>query len=78
MLRNHLTVPSLDEDSFSLEIESIDGNEVSFTLEDIKNKFPKTSTTATIQCGGNRRADMNKAKWVDFWLSTLIFVFYFF
>jgi sulfite oxidase len=29
-------------------------------LEDLKTKFPKHSITATIQCGGNRRADMNK------------------
>lgn len=30
-------------------------------MDEIK-KFPKVSISATIQCGGNRRSDMGKAK----------------
>jgi sulfite oxidase len=58
-----LPVPDLDAENFVLEIEADGGGrEVSFTLDDLKSKFAKTTITATIQCGGNRRADMNKAK----------------
>ncbi len=32
-----------------------------FTLDDLK-KFPKHTVTAAIQCGGNRRAEMNASK----------------
>jgi sulfite oxidase len=57
-----LPVPVLDEAGFALDVELDGDRDVSFTLDDIKTKFPKSSITATIQCGGNRRADMNKAK----------------
>lgn len=61
--RNHLPVPTLNEKDHVLEIELDGGDtEVTFTLDDIKTKFPKHTITATIQCGGNRRADMNKYK----------------
>jgi sulfite oxidase len=57
-----LPVPVLDEAGFAVDVELDGDRDVSFTLDDIKTKFPKISITATIQCGGNRRADMNKAK----------------
>jgi sulfite oxidase len=54
----------LDDKNFVLEIELFGvEDEITFTLEDLKTKFPKHSITATIQCGGNRRADMNKFRY---------------
>ena len=53
----------MDATSFELEVSGIGiGDEgKTLTLDDIK-KFPKYSVTSAIQCGGNRRSEMNKAQ----------------
>lgn len=69
--RNHLPVPSVDPATYKLQIEiqgPMDNNRggggLSLSLDDLKNKFPKHTVTATIQCAGNRRSDMHKTKQV--------------
>jgi len=59
-VRNHLPVPKIDLEDYTLEVGGIGVRESSLTLEDLKTKFPKVSVTASIQCAGNRRADMTK------------------
>ncbi|XP_041097851.1 sulfite oxidase, mitochondrial isoform X1 [Polyodon spathula] len=63
--RNHLPVPEVDPERYRLEIsgEGIP-KALSLTLEDLKTKFPKHTVTATLQCAGNRRSEMNKIKQV--------------
>jgi len=63
-IRNHLPVPDLDENKYELEISGEGINTVTLSLEDLKTKFPKHSVTATMQCAGNRRSEMNKIKMV--------------
>lgn len=62
--RNHLPVPQIDPATYQLKIaiEGPNGGELAFSLDDLKTKFPKHTVTATIQCAGNRRSDMHKAK----------------
>jgi sulfite oxidase len=45
----------------------------SFTLEDLKTKYPKTSVTTTLQCAGNRRSEMNAVRKVNglFWATAI-------
>uniref|UniRef100_A0A8C6S5T3 Sulfite oxidase n=1 Tax=Neogobius melanostomus TaxID=47308 RepID=A0A8C6S5T3_9GOBI len=69
--RNHLPVPNIDPATYKLQIEiqaptnsERGGGVLSLSLDDLKNKFPKHTVTATIQCAGNRRSDMHKAKQV--------------
>ncbi|XP_022538148.2 sulfite oxidase, mitochondrial [Astyanax mexicanus] len=62
--RNHLPVPQIDPDKYRLQIEGLPGGAVSLSLEDLKTRFPKHTVTATLQCAGNRRSDMNKVKQV--------------
>ncbi|XP_076861178.1 sulfite oxidase, mitochondrial [Brachyhypopomus gauderio] len=62
--RNHLPVPQVDPSKYRLKIEGLPGNAVSLTLDELKSNFPKYTVTATIQCAGNRRSDMNKVKQV--------------
>ncbi|KAJ0023680.1 hypothetical protein NQD34_003579 [Periophthalmus magnuspinnatus] len=67
--RNHLPVPRIDPESYKLTVEIQGpnrerGGALSLSLDDLKNKFPKHTVTATIQCAGNRRSDMHKAKQV--------------
>ena len=62
-VRNHLPVPVLDDggDNYTIELELPEGLH-QLTLGDLKRKFPKHTVTATIQCAGNRRAEMHKVK----------------
>ena len=69
-VRNHLPVPVIDEKEYRLEISGFGIPEpVSLSLADLKSKFPPHTMTSTIQCSGNRRSEMNKAKEVKglFW-----------
>lgn len=68
--RNHLPVPRVDPATYKLDVEiqgpnGERGGTFSLSLEDLKNKFPKHTVTATIQCAGNRRSDMHKARQVN-------------
>ena len=62
-VRNHLPVPQVDPGQYTLEIKG-EGVEkpIRLTLEELKTKFPKHVVTCTIQCAGNRRAELNKVK----------------
>jgi sulfite oxidase len=64
-IRNHLPVPRVDPEQYSLEIKG-EGIEkpITLTLDDLKSKFPKHKVTATVQCAGNRRIELNKVKQV--------------
>ncbi|XP_012696563.1 sulfite oxidase, mitochondrial [Clupea harengus] len=62
--RNHLPVPRVDPKTYKLEIEGLPGRAVSLTLNDLKTRFPKHTVTATLQCAGNRRSEMNAVKQV--------------
>ncbi|XP_028855337.1 sulfite oxidase, mitochondrial [Denticeps clupeoides] len=62
--RNHLPVPKVDPEMYKLEVEGLQGGPVSFSLKDLKTRFPKHTVTATLQCAGNRRSEMNEVKQV--------------
>lgn len=62
--RNHLPVPQVDPGSYRLYVEGLPGGALALSLEDLKTKFPKHTVTATLQCAGNRRSEMNKVKQV--------------
>ncbi|XP_015264182.1 PREDICTED: sulfite oxidase, mitochondrial [Gekko japonicus] len=57
--RNHLPVPTVDPATYRLYVQGIRGRALSLSLQDLKSKFPKHKVTATVQCAGNRRAEMN-------------------
>jgi Oxidoreductase molybdopterin binding domain len=49
-VRNHLPVPKLDEEHFRLEVEGLGAEgPVELTMDDIKNKIPKTSIVSVVQ-----------------------------
>jgi sulfite oxidase len=58
-VRNHLAVPDIDPDEYRLIIKGKGVKKHKFTLEDIKEKFPKVEVTTTLQCAGNRREDFH-------------------
>ncbi|XP_069761634.1 sulfite oxidase, mitochondrial isoform X2 [Narcine bancroftii] len=63
-IRNHLPVPEVDPKQFRLNIEGEGLKSVQLTLRDIQTKFPKHTITATLQCAGNRRSEMNGVRQV--------------
>ncbi|KAF2478503.1 Oxidoreductase, molybdopterin-binding domain-containing protein, partial [Neohortaea acidophila] len=58
--RHHLWVPKLDEKTFKLTVELPNGEEVEYSVEDLRSKFKAHTITATMQCSGNRRSHMTK------------------
>ncbi|XP_020500776.1 sulfite oxidase, mitochondrial [Labrus bergylta] len=62
--RNHLPVPQVDPDSYQLRVEGLSEGVLMLSLKDLKTKFKKHTITATLQCAGNRRSEMNKVKQV--------------
>ncbi|KAJ7999278.1 hypothetical protein DPEC_G00213770 [Dallia pectoralis] len=65
--RNHLPVPQVDANIYRLHVEVLPGvtpgvTPLSLSLDELKTRFPKHTVTATLQCAGNRRSEMNKVK----------------
>ena len=60
--RNHHPVPHISADEYKLTITGLGlrGGDLVLSLDDIKTKFPKVSVAVAIQCGGNRRSEMNE------------------
>lgn len=62
-VRNHHPVPLIDEKDFRLSLDvgiATGGSSHAYTLDDLKKKFKPHTVVAAIQCGGNRRAEMNR------------------
>ena len=54
-------LPDISEDDYSLEVVgSDDSKSFQLSLNDLKTKFSKHSLAASLQCAGNRRAEMNE------------------
>ncbi|OQR99410.1 sulfite oxidase [Thraustotheca clavata] len=66
-IRNHLPVPDIDINQHKIEISGIgfgqDG--ISLSVEDLKTTFKQREVITTIQCAGNRRAEMSQIKQVN-------------
>jgi sulfite oxidase len=59
-VRNHMWVPVVEEPEHRLTIELSDGEEKSYTMKELKERFKRYKITATLQCAGNRRKDMTQ------------------
>eukprot|EP00095_Tigriopus_kingsejongensis_P002338 snap_masked-scaffold868_size86715-processed-gene-0.6 protein:Tk02338 transcript:snap_masked-scaffold868_size86715-processed-gene-0.6-mRNA-1 annotation:"probable sulfite mitochondrial" len=60
-VRSHLPTPEIEGDQYELEVSGLGVHDKVFTLKDLK-AFPKHTITSVIQCGGNRRSEMNAVK----------------
>ncbi|XP_035427515.1 sulfite oxidase, mitochondrial [Cygnus atratus] len=60
--RNHLPVPAVDPGSYRLQVEGPGGRALSLSLPELRSRFPKHEVTATLQCAGNRRAEMSQVR----------------
>ncbi|OQR84145.1 sulfite oxidase [Achlya hypogyna] len=67
-VRNHLPVPDLDADSHRLELFGPGLGEpagISLSIDELKATFKEHTVVTTIQCAGNRRAEMSNIKQVN-------------
>jgi len=58
-IRHHHPVPHIDHKEYRLNIGGLGTKSILLDLEDLKSHFEAHEVTTTVQCGGNRRADMN-------------------
>lgn len=59
-VRNHMWVPRVDDPTtHTLTVELMDGTTTTYTLQELKARFPQRSVTAVLQCSGNRRSNMS-------------------
>lgn len=61
-VRNHLPVPTVDPESYVLQVQVEGMTPVRLTLDELRSKFPHHTVMATLQCAGNRRADLAAVK----------------
>ena len=61
-IRHHHPVPVIDVAKWRLGINGAAVKAISLSIEDLRTRFPKTLVTSTIQCGGNRRAGLDKVE----------------
>ena len=61
-VRNHHPVPLLDPESFALEVRGPNGAATAtYTMEQLR-AMPSVTVTASLQCGGNRRGELNSVR----------------
>lgn len=57
-IRNHGPIPEVDPAGYSLTVSGLVESPLSLGLEELRERFPRRSLTATIHCAGNRRAEL--------------------
>eukprot|EP00596_Hydrurales_sp_CCMP1899_P000671 CAMPEP_0119043770 /NCGR_PEP_ID=MMETSP1177-20130426/25875_1 /TAXON_ID=2985 /ORGANISM="Ochromonas sp, Strain CCMP1899" /LENGTH=520 /DNA_ID=CAMNT_0007012659 /DNA_START=289 /DNA_END=1851 /DNA_ORIENTATION=+ len=58
--RNHHPVPHPVTEEYRLSVAGPSTGHIEISLNDLKTKFKKYKVTSAIQCGGNRRSEMNE------------------
>lgn len=61
-IRHHHPVPIIEPNQFKVHVDGHGAKDLSLTLEDLKTRFLKREVVTTIQCGGNRRSELDKVE----------------
>jgi sulfite oxidase len=59
-VRSHAPIPRINPRRLSLSVEGLVNRPRSFTLDQLRSEFDKTTITATVTCAGNRRVEHNR------------------
>lgn len=57
-VRNHGPTPTPDPATYRLRVGGLVARELSLSLDELRRSFPVHTVPATLQCAGNRRADL--------------------
>jgi len=58
-VRNHGTVPRVDEEEFRLEVSGLIERPLRFALSALRSKFEEVTLDASLMCAGNRRQEFD-------------------
>ena len=58
--RNHGPVPDLDPATWRLRVDGLVATPLELTMAALQDEFDQHTVTATLQCAGNRRRDLNR------------------
>lgn len=61
-VRCHGDIPHLDERNHRLRIDGKVGTPLNLSMADLRERFPRRTVTAVMQCAGNRRADLRQVR----------------
>ena len=61
-IRSHGEVQHLQGATHRLKVAGHVERELEFTVQDLRSRFPHRTLTASLQCAGNRRADLQEVK----------------
>ncbi len=61
-VRTHGTIPRLDAATHRLRVDGRVARPLDLSMRDLRERFPRRSVTAVLQCAGNRRADMDAVR----------------
>jgi sulfite oxidase len=56
--RNHAPIPHIDPTSWRLRVDGLVDRPLELSMDDLRRRFPERAVVATLQCAGNRRADL--------------------
>ncbi|MER6945981.1 sulfite oxidase [Nonomuraea sp. NPDC000554] len=56
--RNHGQIPQMDAATWRLEVDGLVEWPLRLSLEELRSRFPEREVIATLQCAGNRRAEL--------------------
>ncbi|MER6126876.1 sulfite oxidase [Streptomyces sp. NPDC001795] len=56
--RNHAPIPRIDSAAWRLRVEGLVDRPLELSMDDLRRRFPERTVVATLQCAGNRRADL--------------------
>ena len=61
-VRNHGAVPKLEWDTHKITVKGMVDKPMTFTMDDLVNKFENVNLLCTLVCAGNRRKEQNMVK----------------
>ena len=61
-VRSHGDIPAIDAGSHRLRVTGRVKHTLDLSMDELRDRFPARSVTATLQCAGNRRADMQRVR----------------
>ncbi|MFJ9033244.1 sulfite oxidase [Streptomyces sp. NPDC102274] len=56
--RNHGPIPRMDVASWRLRVDGLVDRPLELSMDELRSRFPERKVVATLQCAGNRRADL--------------------
>ena len=61
-VRSHGDIPLLEAGSHRLQVMGKVATKLDLSMDEVRERFPARTVTATMQCAGNRRADMQQVR----------------